>query len=100
VPQFLADESCDFAVVRGLRAAGHDVLAISERARGAADQVVIAMAVAEQRILITEDTDFGQLVYAHAHAFQRRDPDSLSSARPAEKWPHRSYNLSIRLATA
>jgi predicted nuclease of predicted toxin-antitoxin system len=68
VPQFLADESCDFAVVRTLRAAGHDVLAISERARGAADQVVIAMAVAEQRILITEDTDFGQLVYAHAHA--------------------------------
>jgi len=68
VPQFLADESCDFAVVRTLRAAGHDVLAISERTRGAADQVVIAMAVAEQRILITEDTDFGQLVYAHTHA--------------------------------
>jgi len=28
--RFLADESCDFAVVRALRADGHDVLAVSE----------------------------------------------------------------------
>jgi hypothetical protein len=28
--RFLADESCDFAVVRALRAAGHDVLAVAE----------------------------------------------------------------------
>ena len=41
--------------------------AISETARGAADLAVIAEAVAEERILITEDTDFGQLVYAHVH---------------------------------
>ena len=27
---FLADESCDFAVVRALRAANYDVLAVSE----------------------------------------------------------------------
>ena len=65
--RFLADESCDFAVVRGLRATGYDVVAISETARGAADLAVIAEAVTEERILITEDTDFGQLVYAHAH---------------------------------
>ena len=65
--RFLADESCDFTVVRGLRATGYDVVAISETARGAADLAVIAQAVAEERILITEDTDFGQLVYAHAH---------------------------------
>ena len=28
--RFLADESCDFAVVRALRAEGFDVLAVSE----------------------------------------------------------------------
>ena len=28
--RFLADESCDFSVVRALRFAGHDVLAIAE----------------------------------------------------------------------
>ena len=29
--RFLADESCDFSVVRALRVAGHDVLAATER---------------------------------------------------------------------
>jgi len=40
---FLADESCDFAVVRTLRAAGYDVLAVSERAPGARDEDVIRL---------------------------------------------------------
>src|SRR5438477_356062 len=31
--RFIADESCDFGVVRALRHAGHDVLTISEMAR-------------------------------------------------------------------
>jgi len=62
--RFLADESCDFAVVRALRAAGHDVTAISEFSAGVADDVVIEISVRESRILLTEDKDFGQLVYA------------------------------------
>jgi hypothetical protein len=28
--RFVADESCDFAVVRALRSAGHDVVAVAE----------------------------------------------------------------------
>lgn len=61
---FLADESCDFAVVRALRAAGYDVLAVAERAPGARDEDVIRLATSERRILLTEDKDFGQLVFA------------------------------------
>lgn len=64
--RFLADESCDFAVVRSLRDAGHDVLAIAEIHRGASDEEVIDLAASEHRILITEDKDFGQLVFAAA----------------------------------
>jgi hypothetical protein len=33
--RFMADESCDFAVVRALREAGHDVLYVSETDPGA-----------------------------------------------------------------
>jgi predicted nuclease of predicted toxin-antitoxin system len=62
--RFLADESCDFAVVRALRASGHDVIAVSEACRGADDEVVARMAVETRRILITEDKDFGRLVHA------------------------------------
>ncbi|MBI4492331.1 MAG: DUF5615 family PIN-like protein [Chloroflexi bacterium] len=64
--RFLADESCDFSVVRALRAAGHEVLAVAEISSGAADEVVIDLAVRQGRILLTEDKDFGQLVFANA----------------------------------
>ncbi len=61
--RFLADESCDFAVVRALRSAGFDVLAVTEVAPRALDETVIELAVLEDRIVLTEDKDFGQLVY-------------------------------------
>jgi predicted nuclease of predicted toxin-antitoxin system len=63
--RFLADESCDFAVVRALRSAGHDVIAVVEISPRADDEIVIDRAVREDRILLTEDKDFGQLVYAN-----------------------------------
>jgi predicted nuclease of predicted toxin-antitoxin system len=63
--RFLADENCDFAVIRALRAEGHDVLSVSDISPRAEDSDVIRLAVGEKRILLTEDKDFGQLVYAH-----------------------------------
>ncbi len=62
--RFLADENCDFRVVRALRAAGHDVVAVIETSPGADDAAVIDMAVSEQRVFITEDRDFGQLAFS------------------------------------
>jgi predicted nuclease of predicted toxin-antitoxin system len=53
--RLLADESCDFAVVRDLRAHGYDVLAVSEVTQRSDDR--------EQRVLLTEDKDFGWLVF-------------------------------------
>jgi predicted nuclease of predicted toxin-antitoxin system len=65
--KFLADESCDFSVVRALRAADYDVTAIAELAPQTGDPEVILLSVREGRVLLTEDKDFGQLVYAGAH---------------------------------
>ena len=48
--RFLADESCDFAVVRALREAGHDVVAVAELEPGVGDDAVIERAVGERRI--------------------------------------------------
>jgi predicted nuclease of predicted toxin-antitoxin system len=67
VLRFLADESCDFAAVRALRAEGFDVLVVAEAMSGAEDEQVIERALQEARILLTEDKDFGQLVYAAGH---------------------------------
>jgi len=56
--RFLADESCDFAVVRALRSKGFDVLAVSEICPGAEDRQVIELAKKEGQVLLTEDKDF------------------------------------------
>jgi predicted nuclease of predicted toxin-antitoxin system len=61
---FLADESCDFTIVRALRTAGHEVIAVAEISPRAEDQEVLKLAARQKRILLTEDKDFGQLVYA------------------------------------
>lgn len=60
---FLADEGCDFAVVRALRAAGYDVKTVKEMHPGAEDEVVAELAIKEKCLLLTEDKDFGRLVY-------------------------------------
>ncbi len=65
--RFLADESCDFAVVAALRAADHDVVSVSELSAGSADDVVLRLARSEARVLLTEDKDFGVLAYAGGH---------------------------------
>jgi len=62
--RFLADESCDAAVIAALRRAAHDVKAVAEDSSGAPDAVVIDLARREQRILLAEDKDFGQLYRA------------------------------------
>lgn len=62
--RFLADESCDFAVVRALRAAGYDVFAVGESLQRSDDREVIEQATREGRILLTEDKDFGRLTFS------------------------------------
>ena len=62
--RFLADESCDFSVVRALREAGYDVQAVKDASPRADDEQVAQIAIGDQRILLTEDKDFGQIIFA------------------------------------
>jgi predicted nuclease of predicted toxin-antitoxin system len=64
--RLVADENCDFSVVTDLRLAGYDVASIAEQMAGADDERVIDFARSERRLLLTEDKDFGQLVFAAA----------------------------------
>jgi len=61
--KFIADECCDAALVSLLRSEGYDTVYIREFRPGALDKDVLDKAFAEERILITEDKDFGELVY-------------------------------------
>ena len=46
-----------------LTSLGHDVIVASEFAPGATDEDLLALARDEQRVLVTHDKDFGELVY-------------------------------------
>jgi predicted nuclease of predicted toxin-antitoxin system len=61
--KFLADECCDAGIVASLRAAGHDVSYVPERQASITDDEVLQTAFREGRILLTEDKDFGELIY-------------------------------------
>ena len=50
-------------MVRALRADGHDVTAVSESIPGSDDRDVAFVAARQQRVLLTEDKDFGWLVF-------------------------------------
>jgi hypothetical protein len=84
---FVADESCAKPVVLALREAGHDVVSIAEVAPGATDQQVLELALNERRVLITEDRDFGELVYARGRSSAGillvRFPSRVRSIKPA-----------------
>jgi predicted nuclease of predicted toxin-antitoxin system len=66
----VADESVDQPIVERLRHDGHDVTTISESAPSISDDDVLREANARGAVLLTEDKDFGELVYrlGRAHA--------------------------------
>ena len=61
--RILADTNIDGPIVSALRDAGHDVVWIYEDARQMVDPNILARAVREDRLLITFDTDFGELTF-------------------------------------
>jgi predicted nuclease of predicted toxin-antitoxin system len=83
--RLLLNENFPAPAVAVLRESGFDVLAIAETFAGITDQEVLALAVREQRWLVTFDRDYGDLLFA------RRLPASpalillwVASYRPAE----------------
>jgi len=62
--KFLLDESADFPLASYLKEIGHDVTAIAhDYPQALKDHEVLDIAYREQRILITNDRDFGELIF-------------------------------------
>jgi len=62
--KFLLDESADFPLAAYLEQLGHDVTAVvHDYTLSIKDHEVLSIANAEQRIVITNDKDFGELIY-------------------------------------
>jgi predicted nuclease of predicted toxin-antitoxin system len=98
---FLADECCDALLVDGLRCDGRDVGCVKEMAALNDDETVLQMAVQEQRILLTEDKNFGELVVrlklpAYGIVLLRMNP--ADSAAKLARMRHLLLHHSQRLA--
>jgi predicted nuclease of predicted toxin-antitoxin system len=60
--QWIADENIPNLLIQAMRGASEDVVRVVELARSAPDEVVLQLALTGDRLLLTEDTDFGDLV--------------------------------------
>lgn len=66
--RFVVDESTGTAVAEYLRSLSYDVLVVAETMLQADDVDILARATAEGRIVVTNDKDFGELVFRSGQA--------------------------------
>jgi predicted nuclease of predicted toxin-antitoxin system len=90
--RLLLDECCDPRLAAALRAAGHDVHHVLEADRGADDEAVLTLSRAQDRILVTNDKDFGELAVGHGDPVPglillRSMPDGRHPPWPGEQRP-------------
>ena len=70
--KFLFDENIGRSIAEHFIAQQYDVLSVVLRddLRGSSDEALLRIAVEEDRVLVTYDTDFAELVF-HSHATHR-----------------------------
>ena len=75
--RFLVDRCAGRSLADWLRDNGHDALAAESLGPDPGDRALLELATSENRVLITIDKDFGELIYLHqaAHAGLIRLPD-------------------------
>jgi predicted nuclease of predicted toxin-antitoxin system len=61
--KFIVDECTGPLVASWLMAKGFDVFSVAENSPGITDEEVLKKAVVEKRILITNDKDFGEMIF-------------------------------------
>jgi len=59
--KFLVDESAGIAVSRKLKQMNFDAVSVIESMRGAGDEEIMRKAIEENRVIVTNDKDFGWL---------------------------------------
>jgi predicted nuclease of predicted toxin-antitoxin system len=81
----VVDESTGVVVARWLGSLGHDVLSIREDHPRMSDEDILALAVRDDRIVVTNDKDFGDLVFRDRRAHRGVILLRLADDRTSEK---------------
>jgi predicted nuclease of predicted toxin-antitoxin system len=61
--EFFADENVARPIIQWLRQVGHDVLSAAEAGPGEDDAVWLRQAEQSERVIVTSDKDFGELIF-------------------------------------
>ncbi len=82
--RFLVDECTGSKVAEWLRDANYEVFSVFDEARGMTDDDILAKALTENRILITNDKDFGEMIFRerrthHGVVFMRLDDERATN---------------------
>jgi len=82
--KFVVDNAVSPDVAEHLRAAGHDAVHVRDRKLAdAEDAVILDLAAAEHRVIVTADTDFGALLMLR----QQREPSVIQFRHGAPRRP-------------
>ena len=65
VKSIVADENINFNIIKKLNDEGYNIYSIMKNHSGIDDESVIAITKERKAILLTEDSDFGEWVFAH-----------------------------------
>lgn len=63
--KIVADENVHYQIIIKLREKGFNVISILENYKGADDKIILEIARNNNAILLTEDSDFGEWVFAY-----------------------------------
>jgi predicted nuclease of predicted toxin-antitoxin system len=63
--KFLANENFPLPSIKRLRQAGHSVESIAETLSGIPDRQVIEIAIQKALVILTFDSDYGELIFRH-----------------------------------
>ena len=82
--RFLVDECTGSKVAEWLRDANYEVFSVFDQARGMTDDEILTKALTENCILITNDKDFGEMVFRerrkhHGVVFMRLDDERATN---------------------